>query len=95
MAEEAYAYIVQCADGTYYAGWTCDVERRLAMHNRGRGAAYTRTRRPVRLVYAERLRSRSEAMRREHGLKRLSHADKARLILRAQCSGEALEGDSP
>ena len=95
MAEEAYAYIVQCADGTYYTGWTCDVERRLAMHNHGRGAAYTRMRRPVQLVYAERLPSRAEAMRREQGLKRLSRADKALLIRRAQCSREPPQGDSP
>ncbi len=80
MADEAYAYIVRCADGTYYTGWTTDLDRRLQMHNNGRGAAYTRSRRPVRLVYAERHPSRSAAMRRENRITRLSRQGKARLI---------------
>jgi putative endonuclease len=80
VADEAYAYIVRCADGTYYTGWTNNLDRRLRMHNSGRGAAYTRARRPVRLVYAERHPSRSAAMRRENSIKRLSRQGKARLI---------------
>lgn len=95
MADEAYAYIVCCADGTFYTGWTCDLDRRVALHNSGRGAAYTRARRPVQLVYAERLPSRAEAMRREQGIKRLSRAGKARLICLAQAGGDAAKGERP
>ena len=75
----AYTYMVQCNDGTYYTGWTEDLERRVAAHNAGRGARYTRLRRPVRLVYYEFCADRSAAMRREAAIKRLSHREKARL----------------
>lgn len=74
-----YVYMVECADGTYYTGWTEDLERRVAAHNAGRGARYTRSRRPVRLVYAEECADRAAAQRREAALKRLSHREKARL----------------
>jgi putative endonuclease len=76
-----FCYLLECADGTYYCGWTKDVERRVLTHNRGQGARYTRARRPVRLVYVEELESQSEAMRREHRLKQKSHEAKTRLIL--------------
>lgn len=76
-----FCYLLECADGTYYCGWTKDVERRVLTHNRGLGARYTRARRPVRLVYVEELESQSEAMRREHRLKQKSHEAKTRLIL--------------
>lgn len=92
MAEEAYAYIVRCADGTYYTGWSTDPERRLAAHNSGRGAAYTRARRPVRLVYVERLPTRSAAMRRERRIKQMSRQDKTRLIRAAR---PPQDGDDP
>ncbi|MDK2979694.1 MAG: putative endonuclease [Chloroflexota bacterium] len=75
-----YCYLLECADGSYYCGWTKDVEKRVQTHNRGQGARYTRTRRPVRLVYVEELESQSEAMRREHRLKQRTHAAKTRLI---------------
>ncbi|OUO92821.1 GIY-YIG nuclease family protein [Cloacibacillus sp. An23] len=70
------AYILLCADGTLYTGWTNDVEKRLAAHNAGRGAKYTRGRRPVRLLYAEECASRSEAMSREAAIKKLTHEEK-------------------
>jgi Predicted endonuclease containing a URI domain len=75
-----YCYLLQCADGTYYCGWTKDVQRRLDTHNKGRGAKYTRIRRPVALVYYEELANQSEAMRREHKLKQKTREQKALLI---------------
>lgn len=74
-----YCYIVECADGTYYTGWTTDVERRIGEHNAGRGARYTKYRRPVELVYVEELPDRSAAMRREYEIKQLSHQKKGSL----------------
>lgn len=75
-----YAYLVQCADGSYYAGWTTDLESRVQAHNEGRGARYTRSRRPVQLVYWESQPTRSAAQRREAALRRLSHDKKAALV---------------
>lgn len=75
-----YAYILACADGTLYTGWTTDLSRRLAAHNTGKGAKYTRSRRPVALRYAERCSSREKAMHREWEIKQLSRAEKLRLI---------------
>jgi putative endonuclease len=71
-----YCYIVECADGTFYTGWTIDLNRRVAAHNAGRGSRYTRLRRPVKLVYFERLPNRSDAMRREVQIKRMSRRAK-------------------
>ena len=76
----AVVYILQCADGTLYTGWTTDLERRLQAHNSGRGAKYTRGRRPVRLAYREEQSDRSAAQKREAAIRRLSRADKLRLI---------------
>src|SRR5512142_1327846 len=75
-----YCYIVECSDGTYYTGWTVDIERRLKVHNAGRGAKYTSTRRPVRLVYLEPQPDQSTAMKRERAIKRLRRAGKQALI---------------
>lgn len=75
-----YCYILECADGTYYTGWTVDPERRLAMHNKGRGARYTRTRVPVKLVYVEELPDRKSAMKREIAIKRMNRSGKGELI---------------
>ena len=76
----AYAYIVECADGTLYSGWTNDLEKRIAAHNAGQGAKYTRSRRPVTLRYYEEFEDKSEALRRECALKKLSRAKKQALI---------------
>ncbi|MGQ9491260.1 MAG: GIY-YIG nuclease family protein [Anaerolineae bacterium] len=73
-------YIVRCADGTLYTGWTADLGRRLWQHNTGRGGRYMRGRRPVTLVYHERLADRSAAMRRERQIKQLDRERKERLI---------------
>ena len=71
--------MLECADGTFYAGWTTDLEQRLAAHNAGVGARYTRGRRPVRLVYWEERPTRQEAMQREASLRRLSRRQKLAL----------------
>jgi putative endonuclease len=78
-------YLVRCGDGTLYTGITTDPARRLAQHNAGRGAAYTRARLPVTFVYWEVMSDRSSALRREHTIKRLSRAAKEALALR--CPG--------
>lgn len=75
-----YCYIVECADGTYYTGWTVNPEKRLAIHNQGKGARYTRTRCPVKLVYVEELPDRKTAMKREVAIKRMERERKKRLI---------------
>ena len=62
---ENYTYILRCTDGTYYCGWTNNLDRRLKAHNEGKGAKYTRSRRPVALVYYEAFSTKEEAMRRE------------------------------
>ncbi|WP_251342126.1 GIY-YIG nuclease family protein [Haloplanus halophilus] len=75
-----YVYVLECADGTYYTGYTTDVERRVAEHDAGEGAKYTRGRTPVELVHTERYGTRSAAMSREHEIKSLSRPAKERLV---------------
>ena len=75
-----YAYIVECADGSYYCGYTNNLEKRISTHNSGKGAKYTRSRLPVTLVYHEEFDSKEEAMSREWHLKQLSHDQKKKLI---------------
>ena len=74
-----YTYIIQCADGTLYTGWTNDIEKRLAAHNAGTGAKYTKPRRPVELFYLEKHDTKQAAMRREAEIKHLSRAEKLKL----------------
>ena len=75
-----FVYIMRCADGTLYTGYTDDIARREAVHNSGRGAKYTRSRLPVKMVYHESFATRSEAMKRECAIKRLSREQKLKLI---------------
>ena len=75
-----YTYIVECSDGTFYTGWTNDLARRIAAHNSGKGAKYTKTRRPVTLVYYEMFEAKEEAMRREYEIKQYSRRQKEKLI---------------
>ena len=75
----AFVYLLRCADGTLYCGWSTDPERRLRQHQAGRASRYTRTRRPVELVYMREFATRSEAMREEVRIKRLPPAAKRRL----------------
>ena len=77
---DCFCYILECADGTYYTGWTTDPARRERQHNRGKGAKYTSARRPVRMVYIEPQPDRSAAMRRERQIKTFSRAKKKALI---------------
>jgi putative endonuclease len=74
-----FVYLLRCADGTFYAGSTTDVDGRARAHNEGRGAKYTSGRRPVSVVYREACESRSGALRREHALKRLTRVRKEAL----------------
>jgi len=75
-----FVYIVRCADGSLYTGYARDPIAREQVHNAGRGAKYTVGRRPVTLVYTQKFRSRSAALRREYQLKRWSRAQKIALI---------------
>lgn len=75
-----YVYILECADGTYYTGWTTDLSGRVATHNAGKGAKYTRSRLPVRLLYSEEFGEKIPAQRREREIKKLSRKEKEALI---------------
>ena len=75
-----YTYILQCGDGTFYTGWTDDLERRINAHNEGKGGRYTRAHLPVRLVYSEEFASKNEAMSREWTIKKMQRTDKKQLI---------------
>ena len=85
MGSHHHVYVLECADGSLYTGYTTDLERRVAEHDAGEGAKYTRGRTPVELVHAESFDSKSAAMSREYEIKELSRAAKERL----------LEGDAP
>lgn len=90
--KEHYVYLLRCADGTLYAGYTPDLAQRVRIHNgEGKGGAkYTRSRRPVVLVYFEKHESKGEALRREYAIKHLTKAQKEALV--AGFSGEVSEG---
>ena len=77
---DCYVYLLSCAGGALYCGWTNDVPARLAAHQSGRGAKYTRAHGPVELVYLERCADKSDALRREIAIKRLTHAQKTALV---------------
>lgn len=75
-----YVYMLRCADGTLYTGYTDDPQRRSRVHNAGKGAKYTRSRLPVELVYQEACGDKSAALRREYEIKQLTRAEKLKLI---------------
>lgn len=75
-----HVYIIECSDGTLYTGITNDLDRRITAHNDGRGAKYTKTRRPVRLRFSEPAADRKNASQREYAIKSLRKAEKMRLI---------------
>ena len=75
-----YAYILRCADGTLYTGWTNQLQRRLRCHNSGRGGKYTRSRLPVELVYYEGFETKGEAMSREWHIKHMTREEKLEII---------------
>jgi putative endonuclease len=78
---ECFCYILECADGTYYTGWTTDPERRVNQHNKGTGARYTKTRRPVKLVYLEPQTDKITALKRERAIKALTRKKKMELFM--------------
>ncbi|MBW8350992.1 GIY-YIG nuclease family protein [Bacillus sp. IITD106] len=82
-ANEHYFYVLECKDGSYYGGYTIDLSRRLAQHNSGKGAKYTRVRNPVKMIYAEKYESKSEALRAEYAFKRLPRKKKEQFLSEA------------
>jgi len=77
-----FVYLVECADNTYYCGYTDDLDARVAKHNFSKtGAKYTKARRPVKLVYSEKFQSKEDAMKREHAIKKFSRREKEKLVL--------------
>jgi len=80
-----YVYIVECADGTFYTGYTTDIDRRLDEHNYSikRAAKYTRSRRPVKLIHKEVFDTMSDALKREHKIKKMSRSAKKNLVNRS------------
>ena len=81
-----YVYILKCADNTYYTGWTTNIEKSIIAHNSGKGAKYTKSRRPVSLVYFEELENKSLALKREHAIKQLTRKQKEDLIRLAKAN---------
>ena len=75
-----YTYILKCQDGSFYTGWTNDLEKRIQAHNAGKGAKYTRNRRPVKLIYWEEYETKGEAMKREYAIKHMSRQEKEKLV---------------
>ncbi len=80
MQKKNYVYILRCSDGTLYTGWTTDLEARIKNHNSGNGAKYTRSRRPVKLIYYEEVSDKSAALKREAAIKKLPRNKKFELI---------------
>ena len=75
-----YTYLLTCRDGSFYCGWTNHLQERVKAHNEGRGAKYTKSRRPVSLAYYEVFATQEEAMKRESAIKKLSRREKERLV---------------
>mgnify|MGYP002113690110 FL=1 len=75
-----YTYMLKCSDGTLYTGWTKDLEKRVEAHNSGKGAKYTKARRPVELAYYEEFETKEQAMKREYAIKQLGRKEKQKLI---------------
>ena len=82
-------YILKCSDNSLYTGWTNDIKHRLKMHNEGKGAKYTKARRPVELVYFEEFEDKIEAMKREYAIKQLKRSEKLMLINKCSKVDEA------
>ena len=83
-----YTYILKCRDGSLYTGWTNDLEQRVAAHNTGKGAKYTKARRPVELVYFEEFETKEQAMKREYVIKQMARKDKLELVQRKEKSDD-------
>lgn len=87
---QAFTYIVECADGSLYTGWTTNLEQRVAVHNAGKGARYTRSRLPVKLVWWEELQGKIEAQSREARIKLLSRREKL-ILIKQRAEGQVAE----
>ena len=86
-----YTYILKCKDGSLYTGWTNDLEQRVAAHNTGNGAKYTKARRPVELVYFEEFETKEQAMKREYAIKQMARKDKLELVRRKEKADDRSE----
>ncbi len=80
LKRKNYTYVLECADGTLYTGWTNDLDKRLEEHNSGNGAKYTRGRTPVKLLYYEEYETKQEAMKREYEIKHMTKIAKYKLV---------------
>ncbi|KRG12831.1 GIY-YIG nuclease family protein [Lederbergia galactosidilytica] len=81
MRNNHYFYVLECRDGSYYGGYTIDPERRLEQHNSGKGAKYTRARRPVKMIYSAEYEHKSAALRAEYAFKQLTRKEKEKFLL--------------
>ena len=86
-----YTYILKCKDGSLYTGWTNDLEQRVAAHNTGKGAKYTKARRPVELVYFEEFETKEQAMKREYSIKQMARKEKIELVRRKEKADDRSE----
>ena len=86
-----YTYILKYKDGSLYTGWTNDLEQRVAAHNTGKGAKYTKARRPVELVYFEEFETKEQAMKREYAIKQMARKDKLELVRRKEKADDRSE----
>ena len=86
-----YTYILKCKDGSLYTGWTNDLEQRVAAHNTGKGAKYTKARRPVELVYFEEFETKEQALKREYAIKQMARKDKLELVRRKEKADDRSE----
>ena len=86
-----YTYILKCKDGSLYTGWTNDLEQRVAAHNTGKGAKYTKARRPVELVYFEEFETKEQAMKRGYAIKQVARKDKLELVRRKEKADDRSE----
>ncbi|MEI5909607.1 GIY-YIG nuclease family protein [Bacillus spongiae] len=82
MENSHYFYVLECNDGSYYGGYTNNVERRISQHNKGKGAKYTRAKRPVNLKHLEKFQTKSEALRAEYRFKQLTRKQKEHYLLK-------------
>ncbi len=86
MNKHYYVYLLKCSDSSFYCGYTDNIEKRVELHNSGKGAKYTRSHRPVELVYSEAFDTKSDAMKRECEIKKMTRAEKAELTAKnGQC----------
>ena len=94
QSKKNYTYILECRDGSYYCGWTNDLKKRLASHNAGIGGKYTRSHRPVKLIYYEAYATKEEAMQREWEIKQLPRSEKEKLVKAASSQAYPRDGDT-